>query len=126
MGLLDEVQLPFYWALKTGGPSDKDAWNLVLVINIKFFKDIRTVRTDTALLNSSSMIMGAFWAMEPVREYVRHRCLQLPKISSVLALTSMERGQSTGPQPFWQSTWKVCTLRSLKAGQLSWRRYLNC
>lgn len=89
-GWLEEMQQPFFRALKAGGLSNKEAWEWVLVIKMEFFKDIQTVRTGTALPDSSSMVMGALRATDLVKEYVRHRYIQHPKISSVLVLTSME------------------------------------
>jgi hypothetical protein len=71
--------------------AEKEAWTRVLVVNIEFFKDIRSVRSVTATPTAASMIYGSFRATDLVAEYDRHHYIQHPKIASTLALTSMER-----------------------------------
>eukprot|EP00804_Cyclotella_cryptica_P003479 CCRYP_002110-RA/>CCRYP_002110-RA protein AED:0.51 eAED:0.17 QI:0/0/0/1/0/0/5/0/1273 len=91
IGWLEEMQLPFYRALKAGGMGEKEAWTRVLVVNIEFFKDVRSVRSVTATPSAASMIYGSFRATDLIGEYVRCHFIQHPKIASTLVLTSMER-----------------------------------
>ena len=91
IGWLEEMQLPFYRALRAGGMAEKEAWTRVLVVNIEFFKDVRSVRSVTATPSAASMIYGSFRATDLVGEYVRCHFIQHPKIASTLVLTSMER-----------------------------------
>ncbi len=77
--------------MKTGGLSDEEAWNCVLVYSKALFEDIKTVRALSAERSCSAMIWGSFRTAELLAGYVRLRWLHHPQVLSILALTSMQR-----------------------------------
>jgi len=82
---------PLFNTMKTGGLSNEEAWNRVLVYTKALFEDIKTVRALSAERSCGAMIWGSFRTAELLAEYMRLRWLQHPQVSSILALTSMQR-----------------------------------
>ena len=86
-----ESLTPLFKTMKTGGLSDMEAWSRVLVYTKALFEDIKTVRALSASKNCAAMIWGSFNTGELVLEYMRLRWIQHPQVSSILALTSLQR-----------------------------------
>ena len=54
-------------------------------------KDIKTVRALSLEKDCGSMIWGSFRTTKLLNEYMRLRWIQHPQVSSILALTSLQR-----------------------------------
>ena len=90
IGWLDSLT-PLYKTMKNGGLSSSEAWNRCLIYSKALFDDIKTVRSLSAEKSASAMTWGSFRTTEVLREYERLRFVQHPQVSSILALTSMQR-----------------------------------
>jgi len=82
---------PLFKTTKTGGLSDGEDWSRVLVYTKALMEDVKTVRSLSASKNCAAMIWGSFNTSELLLEYMRFRWIQHPQVSSILALTSLQR-----------------------------------
>ena len=94
IGWLDSLT-PLYKTMLLGGLSPVESWNRVLVYTKSLFDDIKTVRHVSSVSTASSMISGSFLATDLLKEYVRLLFTRHPQVSSILALTSMQREGKT-------------------------------
>ena len=94
IGWLDSLT-PLYKTMLIGGLSPVESWNRVLVYTKSLFDDIKTVRHVSSVSTASSMIWGSFLATDLLKEYVRLLFTRHPQVSSILALTSMQREGKT-------------------------------
>ena len=86
-----ESLTPLFKTMKTGGLADDEAWSRVLVYTKALMEDIKTVRSLSLEKDCGSMIWGSFRTTELLNEYMRLRWIQHPQVSSILALTSLQR-----------------------------------
>jgi aminoglycoside phosphotransferase len=82
---------PLFKTMKIGGLSHPEAWSRVLVYTKSLLEDIKSVRALSAEKDCAAMIWGSFRTAELLKEYTRLRWVQHPQVSSILALTSMQR-----------------------------------
>ena len=80
---------PLFKIMKTGGLSNDEAWNRVLVYAKALFEDIKTVRALLAEHSAGAMIWESFCTAELLNKYICLRWLQHPQVSSILALAYM-------------------------------------
>ena len=83
--------LPFYKTCKKGGLSNEDAWDRVRVMTQEIFDDIQSVRVVSSKFTVGDLCWGAMLATDRVEMYRRDKFIECPKVTSILALTSMER-----------------------------------
>ena len=86
-----ESLTPLFKTMKTRGLADDEAWSRVLVYTKALMEDIKTVRSLSLEKDCGSMIWGSFRTTELLNEYMRLRWIQHPQVSSILALTSLQR-----------------------------------
>ena len=86
-----ESLTPLFKTMKTGGLADDEAWSRVLVYTKALMEDIKTVRSLSLEKDCGAMIWGSFRTTELLNEYMRLRWIQHPQVSSILALTSLQR-----------------------------------
>jgi len=82
---------PLFKTMKTGGLADDKAWSRVLVYTKALMDDNKTVRSLSLDKDYGAMIWGSFRTAELLNEYMRLRWIQHPQVSSILALTSLQR-----------------------------------
>ena len=82
---------PLFKTMKIGGLSHTEAWSRVLVYTKSLLEDIKSVRALSAEKDCAAMIWGSFRTAELLKEYTCLRWVQHPQVSSILALTSMQR-----------------------------------
>jgi hypothetical protein len=86
-----ESLAPLYKTMKKGNMSSPLAWHCCLVFTKALFEDIKTVRHVSAERDEAAMIWGSLRTTELLQEYVRLKFVQHPQVSSILALTAMQR-----------------------------------
>ena len=75
---------------KKGGLSNSDAWDRVEVFAQEFFMDVHSFRIVSSKRNAADMCWGAMKATDRVEQYRREKFIEFSKVTSILALTSME------------------------------------
>jgi hypothetical protein len=85
-----ESRAPLYKQFAGGGMSSKDSWSRVMFAR-QIFMDIVSVRALNSEGFLGSMIWASFRTTELLKEYQRHNWVEHPKMSSILALTSMRK-----------------------------------
>ena len=83
--------LPFCKTCLRGGLRSKEAWDRVCVMTQEIFDDIHGVRVVSSKYTVGDLCWGAMLATDRVEVYRRDRFIECPKVTSILALTSMER-----------------------------------
>ena len=86
-----ESLAPLFKTMKTGGLSDAEAWSRVLVYTKALMEDVKTVRALSATKDCAAMIWGSLNTTDLLMEYMMLRWIQHPQVSSILALTSLQR-----------------------------------
>ena len=88
-----EALEPLYEILSSAGMTSDDAWEQVLIFSKAVIDDIRTVLRALTLdsKNTAGMIWGSFRTTKLLEEYRRLKFYQHPHVSTMLALTSLQR-----------------------------------
>ena len=88
---LDSIE-PLADMLETTGMSAQDAWNRAALYPKTLFDSIRAVRvTAPKGMPGGAMLWGSFQATKLVQEFARHGFTDHPRISTLLAITSMQK-----------------------------------
>lgn len=83
--------LPLHRTLKGGGLSEKEAWDRVFLYAKSLFEEIQSKRVISPIPSTATRIWGSFCTTCLLDDYAAYEFVQHPKVSSLLALTSMER-----------------------------------
>jgi len=83
--------LPFYKTCKRGGHNEQEGWDRARVMSQEFFDDVQSRRQVSSKFTCSDLCWGAMVGTDRVEEYRRENYIEHPKITSILALTSMEK-----------------------------------
>lgn len=86
-----ESLLPLHRTLRGGGLTKKEAWDRVFVFAKSLFEEIQTKRVVSPISSTSTRVWGSFCTTALLDEYSSFEFVQHPKVSSLLALTLMER-----------------------------------
>ena len=91
MMFLDSIE-PLADMLETTGMSPQDAWNRAALYPKALFDSVRTVRvTAPKGMRGGAMLWGSLQATKLVQEYARQGFTDHPRISTLLAITSMQK-----------------------------------
>ena len=86
-----ESLIPFYRTLLGGGLTEKDSWERVFVYTKNLLDNVRRVRVTATKMTPTTRMWGSMSSSILLEEYAEHRFVEHPKVSSILALTAMER-----------------------------------
>lgn len=87
--------LPFHRTLTKGGLSTSEAWDRGLIMTKGVFETVTVLRAVSTEASCANYIYGSFRCTAKLDEYVLHKFIEHPRVTSLLALTSMEREGKT-------------------------------
>lgn len=88
---MDTIE-PLADILQTTGMSPQDAWNRAALYPKILFDAVRMVRVNAPKgMSGGAMLWGTLRATKMVQEYATHGFTDHPRISSILAITSMQK-----------------------------------
>jgi len=87
--------IPFHRTLTKGGLTTQEAWDRALIMTKGVFETIQVLRAVSTEVSCANYIYGSFRCTAKLDEYVAHKFVEHPRVTSLLALTSMEREGKT-------------------------------
>ncbi|KAL7466323.1 hypothetical protein ACHAXS_006628 [Conticribra weissflogii] len=90
MGWLHSLD-PLFKKLKKGGMLDSVAWKQVLTYTISIMEEAAKERCYSSEMTTGAKLWGSFRVGVLMEDFQRHKFIQHPVVSSVLALSAMEK-----------------------------------